>query len=61
MTSTNPNFRDPLAVCEDRQQADRLALNVYGPAAKSLGWTVTVRPYAGEYAIFLVDNKAATT
>lgn len=56
MNLTSPNFRDPLVICEDRTQADRLALEVYGPAAKSLGWSVTVRPLAGDYGIYLVDS-----
>jgi hypothetical protein len=52
--SEAPNTRDPLAVVDERNEADRLALEVYGPAAKSLGYRVRVQGIAGSFGIFLV-------
>lgn len=57
MSLTSPNTRDPLVIVDERPQADRLALEVYGPAAKTLGYSVTVRPLAGAYAVYLVDGR----
>lgn len=49
-----PNTRDPLRILETRQEADELALEVYGPSARSLGYRVTVKPFARAFGIFLV-------
>lgn len=54
--SNRPNTTDPLWIDDSRSDADRLALTVYGPLAKTLGYAVTVRPLAGAFGIYLVDR-----
>jgi hypothetical protein len=54
-----PNTTDPLWIDDERSNAHKLALEVYGPLAKTLGYAVTVRPIAGAFGIFLVDAAAS--
>lgn len=56
--SNRPNTTDPLWIDDNRSDADRLALELYGPLAKTLGYAVTVRPIAGAYGIYLVDRES---
>lgn len=54
--STKPNTRDPLAVYDDEKRAHLMALEIYGPLARSLGYSVSVRrTHRGTHGIFLVD------
>lgn len=57
-----PNTTDPLWIGNDRREVDQLALEVYGPLARSLGYMVRVRPThktGGVFGIFLVDRDSS--
>lgn len=56
--SNRPNTTDPLWIDDSRTDATRLALEVYGPLAKTLGYAVTVKPTAGAFGIYLVDRES---